>query len=149
MGVLSGEDLVFLVGGWLVMVAFVAMLGVHSGMNYANSRSAIAVSLGTVFFLCLGVATCMRIMVAFSGSFQVQLLPFAALMLGGGVGLYVALRFPQSVVGHRAGLDRLSLCHILCHDQLSARLHAGRLPCCGRDLWLCDGAMLIPAIFRV
>lgn len=100
MGVLNGENLFFLIGGWLVMVSFVAMLGVHSGMNYANSRNAIAVSLGTVFFLCLGVATCMRIMVAFSGSFQVQLLPFAALMLGGGVGLYVALGFrnPSSAI---------------------------------------------------
>jgi ABC-type Na+ efflux pump permease subunit len=106
-GILNAENLLFLVGGWLVMVAFVAMLGVHSGMNYANSRNAIAVSLGTVFFLCLGVATCMRIMVAFSGSFQVQLLPFAALMLGGGVGLYVAL-------GFRNPSSAIALASILC-----------------------------------
>ena len=87
----SAENLVYLAGGWLVMVGFVAMLGVHCGMSYANSRAAIAVSIGTVFFLFVGVATCMRIMVAFSGSFQFQLQPFLAFVVGGGVGLLVAL----------------------------------------------------------
>lgn len=87
----SVENLVYLLGGWLVMVGFVTMLGVHCGMNYVNSRAAIAVSVGTVFFLFIGVATCMRIMVAFSGSFQFQLQPFLAFMVGGGIGLLVAL----------------------------------------------------------
>ena len=52
---------------------------------------AISVSLGTLFFLLIGVATCMRIMIAFSGSFSFQLQPFLAAMLGGFVGLYLAL----------------------------------------------------------
>ncbi len=88
---ISAETFVYLGLGLLVMNAFVAMLGVHTGMAYANSRSAIATAQGTVFFLFVGVAACMRIMVAFGGSFQVQLAPFLAFMLGGGVGLYVAL----------------------------------------------------------
>lgn len=91
MGGVSFENLLYLLGGWTTLCAFVAMLGIHSGMNYSSSRGAIAVSLGTVFFLFVGVAVCMRIMVAFSGSFQVQLTPFLAFMVGGGVGLYVAL----------------------------------------------------------
>ncbi|MEX0712707.1 MAG: ABC transporter permease subunit, partial [Pirellulales bacterium] len=90
-GLVSFENLVYLLGGWLVMCGFVAMLGVHVGMNYVNSKSAIAASLGTVFFLFIGVAVCMRIMVAFSGSFQVQLTPFLAFIIGGGAGLYAAL----------------------------------------------------------
>lgn len=90
-GAVSFENLLYLLGGWATLCAFVAMLGIHSGMNYVSSRGAIAVSLGTVFFLFVGVAVCMRIMVAFSGSFQVQLTPFLAFMVGGGVGLYVAL----------------------------------------------------------
>ena len=71
------------------------------GMNYVNSRSAVATSLGTVFFLFVGVATCMRMMVAFSGSFQAQLQPFLAFMVGGGIGLYVALgaRNPSTAIG--------------------------------------------------
>jgi hypothetical protein len=90
-GVLGVENLLYLLGGWTVLCAFAAMLGIHSGMNYVSSRGAIAVSLGTVFFLFVGVAVCMRIMVAFSGSFQVQLQPFLAFMVGGGIGLYVSL----------------------------------------------------------
>ncbi|HVX13634.1 MAG TPA: hypothetical protein VHC22_20795 [Pirellulales bacterium] len=88
---ISLENVLYLSLGWLVLCAFAAMLGVHVGMTYASSRGGIAVSLGTVFFLFVGVAVCMRIMVAFSSSFQVQLQPFLAFMVGGGIGLYVAL----------------------------------------------------------
>ena len=91
--VLDFENLVFLVAGLVVMNVFVATLGVHCGMTYANSRSAIGVSLGTVFFLFLGVSACMIMMVKFSSSFHNQLPPFLASILGGGVGLYVALGF--------------------------------------------------------
>jgi hypothetical protein len=67
------------------------MLGIHCGMHYANSRTAIGVSLGTVFFLFLGVATCIVMMISFAGSFESQLAPFLAFILGGSVGLYVSL----------------------------------------------------------
>jgi len=100
MGPLSLEHLVYIVGGLAVMYVFVAMLGIHAGMVYVNSRSAIATSLGTVFFLFLGVATCMRMMVAFSGSFEAQL-PFLGLVVFGGAGLYLALgvRNPSTAIG--------------------------------------------------
>jgi ABC-type transport system involved in multi-copper enzyme maturation permease subunit len=91
LGAIGLEVLLYLVVGLLVMDLFVAMLGLHAAMCYANSRHAIGVSLGTVFFLFVGVAVCMRIMVAFGGDFQIQLAPFLALVLGGGVGLYAAL----------------------------------------------------------
>jgi len=92
-GVVPFESLLFLLGGLLVMNIFVATLGIHCGMTYANSRSAIGVSLGTVFFLFLGVSACISTMVVFSSSFQNQLPPFLAAILGGAVGLYVALGF--------------------------------------------------------
>ncbi|NLX99146.1 MAG: ABC transporter permease [Rhodopirellula sp.] len=100
-GAMGMENMVYLVGGLAVLYLFVAMLGIHAGMTYPNSRSAIGTSLGTVFFLFMGVAVCMRMMVAFSGSFQAQLQPFLAFMLGGGIGLYVALgaRNPSAAVG--------------------------------------------------
>lgn len=90
-GGITLENLVYLVGGLAVMYVFVAMLGLHCGMIYANSRTSISVSLGTVFFLFMGVLTCILMMVSFSGSFQMQLGPFLAFILGGGVGLYVSL----------------------------------------------------------
>lgn len=90
---ITGENLLYLLGGMVVMDIFVTMLGVHFGMNYANSRSAITVSLGAVFFLFVGVVTCLMIMISFSGSFQVQYAPFLAFIGGGSLGLYVALGF--------------------------------------------------------
>lgn len=98
---MSGEDLLFVIGGLIVMNVFVCMLGLHCGMHYASSRTAIAISLGTVFFLFLGVVTCVLLMISFSGSFNVQLAPFLAFILGGGVGLYVALgsRNPSAAIG--------------------------------------------------
>lgn len=99
-GTLGWENLLYLVGGLLVLFVFSAVLGVHAGMSYNNSGSAIATSLGTLFFLFLGVATCMRMMVAF-GSFQTQLQAFLAFMVGGGIGLYTALgsRNPSHAIG--------------------------------------------------
>ncbi len=104
---INGESLFFLVAGLLVLDVFVATLGIHAGMAYGNSRTAIGASLGTVFFLFVGVATCMRIMVAFGGSFQVQLAPFLAFTLGGGVGLFVTL-------GIRNPSPAITLAALLC-----------------------------------
>ena len=100
-GTLSLEHLLYVLGGLAVMYAFVATLGLHAGMTYVNSGVAVATSLGTVFFLLVGVAVCMRIMMAFSGSFGAQLLPFVAFMVFGGVGLYAVLgaRNPSTAIG--------------------------------------------------
>lgn len=92
-GGLTFENLVYVWVGLGVMYVFVNMLGIHCGMNYSNSRTAIGVSLGVVFFLFLGVFTCMFIMEYFSGSFQTQLGPFLAFTLGGGVGLFAVLGY--------------------------------------------------------
>jgi len=105
-GSLSLENLLYVLGGLAVLYAFAAMLGLHAGMTYANSGVAVATSLGTVFFLLIGVAVCMRIMMAFSGSFSAQFLPFFAFMVFGGVGLYVVLgvRNPSAAIGLAAFL---------------------------------------------
>ncbi len=90
-GGLTGENLAFILVGLLDMNVFVAMLGIHCGTRYANSKTAIGVSLGTVFFLFLGVVACMLMMQSFSGSFQVQMAPFLAFIIGGGVAMYAVL----------------------------------------------------------
>lgn len=98
---LSTENLVFILLCLATLIAFVALLGVHSGMTYANSRTAVAVSLGTLLFLLLGIAVCMRMMVAFQASFTYQFQAFVAFMFGGGIGLYCALgsRNPSTAIG--------------------------------------------------
>ncbi len=88
---ISTENLAYVAIGLLVIFVFVAMLGIHTGMSYSGSRQAIAVSLGTVFFLFLGVVTSMVMMVSFTGNVEAQLTPFLACIVGGGIGLYVAL----------------------------------------------------------
>ncbi len=90
-GGIDTENLIFTIGCLLVMVVFAAMLGIHCGMIYSQSRKAIGTSLGTLFFLFLGIVTCMMIMISFRGSFARQLPPFLAIILGGGTGLFVAL----------------------------------------------------------
>lgn len=90
-GGIGGENLFFTLGGLLVLDVFSAMLGIHCGMIYEQSRTAIGTSLGTLFFLFLGIVTCMMIMMSFRGSFARQLPPFLAIILGGGTGLFVAM----------------------------------------------------------
>lgn len=100
-GAMTIENLLYLTIGLTVMDVFVIMLGIHCGMNYANSRSAIGVSLGSVFFLFLGVVTLLLFMISFSSSFQTQLTPFLAFVVGGSVGLFVTLgiRNASSAIG--------------------------------------------------
>ena len=100
-GAVTLENLVYLLLSLAVAYAFVATLGVHTGVTYVNSRSAVAVSLGTLFFLLVGVATCIRIMMSFSGSFELQLTPFLVFMVGGGISMFVALglRNPSAAIG--------------------------------------------------
>ncbi len=95
------EHAVELVVGLAVLVFFCAVLGLYVGLSHSRSRVAIAVTLGTVAFLFVGVSTAMRIMVAFSSSFELQLAPFLAVIVGGSVGLYAALaaRVPSAAIG--------------------------------------------------
>jgi hypothetical protein len=115
LGAINVEQWIFVTVGLLVMNLFVAMLGIHCGMTYSNSRSAIGVSLGTVFFLFLGVVTCITMMVSFSGSCQNQLGPFLAFIVGGSVGLYVTLgiRNPSSAIFLAAILLPLATFHAI------------------------------------
>lgn len=100
LGALSPLNAFFLFTGLAVLYFFAATVGVHVGMQYSNTRSAVATSLGVIFFLFVGIATCIWIMLAFSGSFESQLQPFLAFMIGGGVGLYVSLgaRNPSTAI---------------------------------------------------
>jgi hypothetical protein len=97
---LDGTALFFLLAGLIVLYAFAATVGVYIGMQYDNTRAAAATSLGILFFLFVGIAACLWIMVAFSGSFETQLVPFSTFMVGGGIGLYITLgaRNPSAAI---------------------------------------------------
>ena len=125
------------------------MLGLHAGMNYDNSRSAIGVSLGTLFFLFIGIATCMRVMVAFSGSFHMQLQPFLAFMGGGTLGALRRPGCPQPVAGDSRRFATLPGGHVLRHYQLPAGPHAGAVSGRAVHLWFCHRRHAGPGHFRV
>jgi len=147
-GAMRGENLLYLLGGLAVMNVFVAMLGVHTGMSYGNSRTAIGISLGTVFFLFVGIATCMRMMVAFSGSFHWQIQPFLAFMLGGGVGLYAALgsRNPSLAIGVASMIAPLATFWAITSFLLQYTLSVFLVIVA--TYGFATAAMLVPAIFE-
>jgi hypothetical protein len=105
-GLVSVENAIYLALGMAILLCFAAVLGFHAGLCYQSSRRAIAVALGTVAFLLVGVATVMRIMVAFGSSFELQLAPFLAAIVGGAVGLYAALsaRNPSPAIAWASAL---------------------------------------------
>jgi ABC-type transport system involved in multi-copper enzyme maturation permease subunit len=105
-GLATLENGIYLAIGMAVLLFFSAVLGLHVGLSYTASRRAIAVALGTVAFLFIGVATAMRIMVAFGSSFELQLAPFLAVIVGGAIGLYAALsaRNPSPAIGWAAAI---------------------------------------------
>ena len=147
-GSLSLENLIYLLGGLAVLYVFVATLGIHVGMIYANSQGAIGTSLGTVFFLFLGVYTCMRIMIAFSGSFEAQLPAFFAFAVGGGVGLYVALgvRNPSPAIGIASFLCPMLTFVAITNFRLGQTL--GVFLVTAAAYGFATAAMLVPAIYE-
>jgi hypothetical protein len=116
-GRLTTENFLFLLGGQFVMTAFAAMLGLHAGISYANSRTAIATSIGTLLFLFLGIAACMRIMLAFSNSFDYQFAAFLGFILGGSLAMYVSLgwRNPSGAIALASALTPVLTFIVITH----------------------------------
>ena len=90
-GQVTLEHATYLTAGFLVLVLFSAMLGLHFGLTYGSSRQAIANSLATMFFLFVGIFICMLLIVQARASFAVQLPSFLIFILGGSIGLWATL----------------------------------------------------------
>ncbi len=99
-GLLTWENFVYVALGYLLLVVFAGMLGLHAGLSFENSRSAIANSLGTMFFLFLGVFISMMLIVEARSSFFQQMMSFLVFILGGSMGLWASLthRNPSSAL---------------------------------------------------
>ena len=54
-GLMSGGERHVRDHRWAAAAHFSAMLGMHSAITYTNSRTAVANSLGTIFFLLIGI----------------------------------------------------------------------------------------------
>ncbi len=105
-GILTFENFTYVGLGFLTLVLFAAMLGLHSGLSYGISRTAIANSLGTVFFLFVGIFICMILILQARASFGLQLPSFLVFIVGGSLGLWASLthRNPSPALTVAAGI---------------------------------------------
>ena len=145
-GVLATEATLFVAIGLVVLDLFVAMLGIHVGLAYDNSRTAVTTSLGTVFFLFLGSAVCIWIMVAFGGSFSAQFVPFFCFLVLGGIGLFLILgiRNPSKAIGLAATVCPFATFYAITTFLLNKP--AGTFIATVAAYGFATAAMLIPAI---
>ncbi|HET6328032.1 MAG TPA: ABC transporter permease [Planctomycetaceae bacterium] len=99
------EQYVYVAIGFGVLVLFSAMLGLHSGLSFERSRTAIANSLGTIFFLFIGIFIFMLLLVEARSSFAQQFASFLVFILAGSIALYASLshRNPSGALMLAAG----------------------------------------------
>ncbi len=90
-GVITGEATVMSIVDFLLLCHFSAMLGLHSAITYTNSRTAVASSLGTLFFLMVGILFCAYLIILSNGEFGRQLLSFLIFIGAGSVALFGSL----------------------------------------------------------
>jgi ABC-type transport system involved in multi-copper enzyme maturation permease subunit len=90
---LTAENMIYVGVTYVVLTLFAVALGLHAGLSYENSRQAIAHSLGTMFFLCIGIFVFMLLLVEARSSFAIQLQSFILFIGFGSLGLYSSLTY--------------------------------------------------------
>ena len=90
-GVMNGESAVFAIVDFILLCHFSGMLGLHSAITYTNSRTAVASSLGTIFFLMAGILICAYLILLSNNEFGRQLLSFLIFIGAGSVALFGSL----------------------------------------------------------
>ena len=143
---LTAENVVYLCIAYIVLSLFAVALGLHQGLTYENSRHAIGHSLGTMFFLCVGIFIFMLLLVEARSSFAIQLQSFILFIGFGSLGLYSSLTYrnPSSALT----LASLVL-PFLTFYAITDFLLGGNMGVC---LWICIAygftavAMMVPAM---
>lgn len=145
-GDLTLENMIYILLGFGTLVLFVAMLGLHAGLSFSRSRTAIANSLGTVFFLFIGIFVCMMLIVEARSSFGLQLTPFLVFILGGSLGLWASLthRSPSPALTLAAAVLPFLTFYAIASFVLDSTL--GVAACVVAAYGFTAIAMLIPAI---
>ena len=110
---MSFEHAIYAIIDGLILVHFSAMLGLHAAITYTNSRAAVANSLGTIFFLLIGIGICAGLIVLSDRQFGRQLLSFMIFIGAGSVALFASLGAKNPSTSDRAGgASRPSGCSI-------------------------------------
>ena len=145
-GGITFENYAYLIIGFFVLVAFASMLGLHSGLSFENSRSAIANSLGTMFFLFTGIFIFMMLLVEARSSFFLQFQSFIVFIGAGSIALYASLSHKNPSVAFRISAGVLPF---LTFYAITEFLLSGTLGVCF-SISVAYGfttlAMLIPAV---
>lgn len=143
---LTAENVAYLCIAFIVLSLFAVTLGLHAGLTYENSRLAIGHSLGTMFFLFIGIFVFMLLLVEARSSFAIQLQSFILFIGFGSLGLYSSLTYrnPSSALT----LASLVL-PFLTFYAITDFLLGGNLGVC---FWICVAygftsiAMMVPAM---
>ena len=146
MSTLTPENVAYLCIAFIVLSLFAVTLGLHAGLTYENSRLAIGHSLGTMFFLFIGIFVFMLLLVEARSSFAIQLQSFILFIGFGSLGLYSSLTYrnPSSALT----LASLVL-PFLTFYAITDFLLGGNLGVC---FWICVAygftsiAMMVPAM---
>lgn len=143
---LSTENLIYIIVTYTVLSLFAVMLGLHAGLTYENSRAAIGNSLGTMFFLFVGIFVFMLLLVEARSSFAIQMQSFIVFIGLGSIGLYSSLT-------HKNPSNALTIAAVLLpfltFYAITDFLLGGTLGVC---FWICVAygfaaiAMLVPSI---
>ncbi|HUG91312.1 MAG TPA: ABC transporter permease subunit [Planctomycetaceae bacterium] len=145
-GFIIWEHALYVIASFAALVCFASMLGLHSGLSYDHSRAAIANSLGTMFFLFVGIFIFMILLVEASSSFLLQFQSFLLFIGLGSIGLYASLthKNPSAALTISAGV-----LPFLTFYAITEYLLGGSLGVC---LWILAAygfttiAMLVPAV---
>jgi ABC-type transport system involved in multi-copper enzyme maturation permease subunit len=91
LGMLGAENLVLFLIDFLLLCHFSAMLGLHAAITFTSSRTAVAHSLGTIFFLMVGILLCAFLIMLNRQEVARQLLSFMIFIGAGSVALFGSL----------------------------------------------------------
>lgn len=89
-GYLPAETFIFVLITMLVLLAFIIVLGIHVALSRVNTRLAIGMSLGTVFFIFVCTFLCIYL-IMIGGRFEVQITNFLLFLFIGIGGLWMVL----------------------------------------------------------
>ncbi len=145
-GAIPLESAVYIVIDFLLLAHFSAMLGIHAAITYTNSRTAVANSLGTIFFLMIGILICAGLIIMSDREFGRQLLSFLIFIGAGSVALFASLgmKNPSRAIAIVALLTPFvsfyAIISLLNRDILAAFLS------CAGAYGFALAAMLVPAV---
>jgi ABC-type Na+ efflux pump permease subunit len=104
-GYVGWEAWLYLVLGFVVMVVFSITVGLHAGITFERSRTAVGNSLGIIFFLFVGILVCVFLILV-AGRFESQLASFLVFIVAGSIAMYASLgaRNPSAALALTAAL---------------------------------------------